>query len=114
MNALPTSHSNQLGFVVVALVFAVGGILLPIPSFVDLYRFPAETACRPMAQAAAFFLCGVGTPLLVFPLGLLGWSGRRKLRLYGIAAILLSLLPFPLYYFLLQWIVESHHLIIEP
>jgi hypothetical protein len=114
MNASQTGHPNQLGFVVVALVFAIGGILLPIPSFVELYQIPVDTACRPMGQAAAFLICGIGTPLVVITLGILGWTGRRSVRFYGIAAMLLSLVPFPLYYFLFRWIVDCHHLIMEP
>jgi hypothetical protein len=114
MNAPRTSHPNQRNFIIFALAIAISGLLLPIPSFVELYQIPAETACRPMGQAAAFFICGVGTPLLVFPLGLLGWPGRPTLRRYGIAAMILSLIPFPLYFVLFRWIVDFHHLILEP
>jgi hypothetical protein len=114
MNAPQTGHSNQLSFVVVALVFAVGGILFPIPSFVELYHKPADTGCRPMGQVAAMILSGIGTPLVVIALSILGWYGRRMLRLYGVAAMILSLVPLPLYYFLFQWIVDCHRLILEP
>ena len=114
MNDSRTGRSNQFGFAVVALVFAIGGILLPIPSFIELYRIPVETACRPMGQVTAMILAGFGTPLAAIVLGILSWSGGRTIRLYGIAAMLLSLVPLPLYYFLFRWIVDSHHLLLEP
>ena len=112
MNDSPAVRSNWFSFVAIAA--AIGGILFPISSFVELYQMPVDTACRPMGQAATILLCGFGTPLIVIILGLLGWTKGRIERICCIAALLLSFIPLPLYYFLLRWIVDSHHLIMEP
>lgn len=106
--------SGRLVPAVAALLIAIGGILLPIPGYVELYRMPIGSACRPMGQAVAFFFCGFGSPLIVIILGVLAWSRRRTSRFCCVAAVLLSLVPLPLYRFLLRWIIDSHHLTMEP
>jgi hypothetical protein len=107
-----TRHSFHLGLV--ALVIAVGSIALPISGYVDLYNVPPGTACRPMSQVVNWFVCGVGGPLAAIVFGLLSFVDGRVSRILGVTAILLSFIPFPLYYLLFHWIVNSHHLIMEP
>jgi hypothetical protein len=113
MNDPHSKNSHQIGFAVAAWIVVVLGLALPIPSFIELYQIPIGTMCRPMGQAAMMLLSGFGTPLLAICLGSFCWKGSRSARLGGIAAAILSLIPLPLYYFLFQWIVDSHHLLIE-
>ena len=68
-----------------------------------------------MGPAAAVFLAGIGTPVIVMTLVLLASIGGGQIsRRLSAGAAILSLVPLPLYWFLFRWIVDAHHLILKP
>ena len=110
----PTPSKASKVFAAVACAMAVIGLLLPIPCFWELYSIPAGTACRPMGCAARIFFAGLGTPFLVLPFAIVAIAERGSSRIAGLVALALSVLPFPLYYFLFDWIMDAHALIAKP
>lgn len=106
----PVQRDFGFRLVSFALFVAIVGIAIPIPSFWDFYNIPAGTECRPMGALLTCFLAGIGTPLFTLLLARLARPSSNAGRWLAIAASLLSLVPFPLYYFLSRWIVSSHHL----
>ena len=96
-----------------ACVIALLGLIIPTPSFVELYHIPAGTATRPMGPAAAALACG-GVPFVVAPLAILAFQSRGRSRWLGVFAAVTSLLPFPVYFFLFKWIVDTHNLTLKP
>lgn len=101
-------------FATVACAFAVIGLVLPIPCFVELFSIPAGTACRPMGCAISIFFAGLGTPFLVLPFAIVAISERGSSRMVGLLAMALSVLPFPIYFFLFDWIMDAHALVPKP
>jgi hypothetical protein len=110
----PVRRDYGYRLVALALFIAVVGVAAPIPSFWEFYNIPAGTACRPIGSTMAFFLAGIGTPLLTLLLARLARPSSNAGRRLAIAASLLSLVPFPLYYFLSRWIISAHHLTLLP
>ncbi len=101
-------------FALVACVLALFGLVLPIPGFWELYNIPAGTACRPMLQAASILFVGLGTPAIVLPFAIVAACERGSSRMVGLLAIALSILPFPVYFFLFHWIMDAHALTAKP
>jgi hypothetical protein len=102
------------GSAITAVVAALAGICCPIPLFVDFYNVPAGTMCRPMGLAMAIFSSGIACPILtLIPASLALFCGRLS-RYVAVVAIITSLMPIPLYFWLFHWIVNAHHLVLEP
>jgi len=97
-----------------AIAIAVVGLLFPIPSCIELYNFPVGDAVRPMGQGVALFICGLGTPLVVIPIAVDAFYQDRASRWLGLTAAIISLIPFPLYLFLMRWIISAHNLTLNP
>jgi hypothetical protein len=96
-----------------ALVIAIFAVLHPIPSFIELYHIPADTACRPMGATWALFFDGMLLPVVAIILAVAAFfCGKASRRLAGVA-VFLSLVPLPVYLLLLQWIIKAHHLHLE-
>ena len=110
----PKPSTASRVFSALACALAVLGLVWPIPAFWELYNLPAGTACRPMGETASIFLVGLGTPLLVLPFAIVAISERGSSRMLGLLAIALSVLPFPVYFLLLRWIIEAHALSLKP
>lgn len=108
----PSRRSKALAAMACAL--AVLGLVFPAPGFLELYRIPAGTACRPMGQVASIFLAGLGTPLLVLPFAIMAISEHVASRVMGLLAMTISVLPLPLYSFLFRWIMDTHALVPQP
>jgi len=106
--------NRSMDLSVVALVFALVGILYPLPGFFELYHVAPGSSVRPMGLATAFFLAGLGTPLIVVPLGISAIYRPGKSRMIGWIALLLSAVPLPLHSFLFHWIVHNHGLHLKP
>ncbi len=96
-----------------ACAFAAGGFILPPYWIMELFSVPPGAAIRPMGLGAAFLVTLV-TPLIVAPFGVLAICERGASRTLGILALLASVVPLPLYWALVCWIVDSRALIIEP
>jgi hypothetical protein len=113
-SSVPPTREPGFSLAVISLLMAVGSVLFPLPGFIDLYGVPAGTACRPMGQAMSLFVMGIGGPFVALVLAAAAFSRGRVSRRIAIVAGVLSLVPFPLQWFLFRWIVESHNLILEP
>ena len=111
---LPNPSRASRVFATVACGFAVVGLIAPIPCFWDLYHAPVGTAVRPMGCVAGIFFAGLGTPFIVLPFAIVAIVERGSSRIAGLLALALSALPLPLYYFLLDWIMDAHSLTPKP
>jgi hypothetical protein len=99
---------------IAACVVAAIGMLLPLPSFFELYHDAPGSSVRPIGPAVMMFLAGVGTPVIVWPLGICAAWKSGASRFLGLLAIALSVIPLPAYFFAFRWIVETHMLDLKP
>jgi hypothetical protein len=110
----PPAREPGFSLAVISLLMALGSILFPFPGLIELYDVPVGTECRPMGQAMTLFVAGVGGPVVALVLAAAAFSRGRISRRIAVVAGILSLVPFPLQWFTLHWIVQSHNLILEP
>jgi hypothetical protein len=106
----PGVVDHGLRLVTMAMIVAVVGIMAPMAAFWDLYNLPSGTQCRPIGAAVAFLTSGVITPLFALFLVRIARPTTPFGKKLALAASLLSLVPFPLYYAVFRWIVAAHHL----